>query len=125
MLKMSKLALRAGAALFFIGPSLVAAQSVSVTNGAPSIQDFNSLATTGTTNSTLPAGWFLFETGSNANAAYRADNGGDGAGDVYSFGANAATERAFGSIQSGNLVPTIGARLQNDTGAALTSLNIA
>lgn len=100
------------------------AQTVSLTGGAYT-QDFNSLANTGTTNSTLPTGWFLFETGTNANTTYAADNGGLTGGNTYSYGTTSSTERAFGGLQSGSLVPTIGAGFTNNTGAVITSLLIS
>ena len=87
-------------------------------------QDFDTLANTGT-SSTLPAGWEFNESGTNANTTYTAGTGSSNAGDTYSFGAIASTERAFGGLQSGSLIPTIGAIFINNTGATITSLEIA
>jgi len=87
-------------------------------------QDFNTLALSGT-SSTVPSGWLLSETGTNANTTYTAGTGSGNAGDTYSFGAASNTERAFGGLQSGSLVPTIGAAFTNNTGGTITSLAIA
>jgi hypothetical protein len=87
-------------------------------------QDFNTLANTGT-SSTLPIGWLLNETGSSANTTYTAGTGSSNAGDSYSFGAASNTDRAFGGLQSGSVFPTIGAQIQNNSGAAITKLKIS
>jgi endonuclease I len=115
--------LRALGALGLLFPVASFAQ-VSIT-GAPATQNFDSLANTGTTNTTLPAGWFLSEPGSNGQ--YIASNGsGVGlSGSVYSFGSTGSGERALGSIASGTTAPTIGAQLRNDTGSTLSTLRVA
>ena len=102
--------------------------TVSLTTlGAASSQPFDTLATTGSTNTSLPAGWFLHESGSSSanNDAYAAGTGSSNAGDVYSFGATSSTERAFGGLLSGTLTPTVGAAFTNNTGAEITQLDIA
>jgi uncharacterized repeat protein (TIGR01451 family) len=102
-----------------------AAGSISLTvAGAPYTQDFNTLANTGT-SSTVPTGWDFSESGTNANTLYNTGTGSSNAGDTYSFGASGSTERAFGCLQSGTLIPTIGASFTNDTGSAITSLAIS
>jgi uncharacterized protein len=105
-----------------------AAGSVSLTTMAIAYtQDFNTLATTGTANTALPTGWGLSESGSSSrnNGAYAASTGSDNAGDVYSFGAAASSERSYGTLRSGTLVPIIGASFTNSTGAAITKLAIS
>jgi predicted extracellular nuclease len=87
-------------------------------------ENFNSLVSTGT-SSTVPAGWAFNEAGANANTTYTAGTGSGTAGDTYSFGAAASSERAFGGLQSGNLIPTLGAAFTNNTGGQITSLDIA
>lgn len=86
-------------------------------------QDFNTLANTGT-SSTLPTGWLFSEAGTNANALYTAGTGSSTAGDTYSFGTASSNDRAFGTLQSGSLNPTIGAQIQNNSGTAITKLKI-
>ncbi len=92
--------------------------------GTPVTQDFNGLANSGT-SSTVPAGWAFVETGANLNTIYTAGTGSSNAGDTYSFGAAGNTERAFGSLQSGSLVSTIGASFANNTGTSITGLVIS
>src|SRR5512138_1699204 len=67
-----------------------AAGTISLTAlGSAYTQDFNTLANTGTTNTALPTGWDLNETGTSTrnNGAYAASTGSDNTGDTYSFGA--------------------------------------
>src|ERR1051325_2425570 len=92
--------------------------------GVAYTQDFNTLANTGT-SSTVPTGWAFSETGTAANTTYTAGTGSGNAGDTYSFGAASNTERAFGGLQSGALIPTIGACFTNNTGGSVTSLVIS
>jgi beta-lactamase superfamily II metal-dependent hydrolase len=87
-------------------------------------QDFNTLAISGTSD-VLPSGWALYETGTNANTTYRAGTGSDNTGDTYSFGLSGNNERAFGGLQSSSLIPRIGANFVNNSGSAITSLNIS
>jgi endonuclease I len=117
--------LRALAALSVLFSAVSANAQVLITAGAPASENFDSLASTGSTNTTLPTGWFLSEPGSNGQ--YVASNGaGAGlSGSVYSFGTTGSGERALGSIASGSTAPTIGAQLRNDTGAPLTALRVA
>ncbi|MBL1130020.1 MAG: ExeM/NucH family extracellular endonuclease [Chloroflexi bacterium] len=93
------------------------------TSGAPYTQDFNSLANSGT-SSTVPDGWYFAETGTNANTIYTAGTGSGNTGDTYSFGASGNSERAFGGLLSGSLVPTIGASFTNNTGATINEITI-
>ena len=105
-----------------------AAGSVSLASlGVAYTQNFDTLANTGTANTALPAGWDLSESGTSSrnNSAYAASNGSDNAGDVYSFGATSSTERAYGTLQSGTLTPTIGASFTNNTGGLITTLTIS
>ncbi len=101
--------------------------SVSINSpGVPVVENFDTLSNTGTANTTLPVGWYLTETGGGArdNEQYAADNGSSNTGDTYSYGATGATERAFGGLQSGTLIPVIGAKLTNNTGVPVTSLSV-
>jgi predicted extracellular nuclease len=102
-----------------------AAGTVSLTTlGSAYTEDFNTLASSGTANTTVPNGWEFSESGANANTTYRAGTGSDNTGDTYSFGATSNTERAFGGLRSGTLVPLIGGQFTNNTGATITSLDI-
>jgi len=99
------------------------------TLGSAYTQDFNTLVNTGTTNSiTVINGWFLDEgnvTATANNGLYAAGTGSSATGDTYSFGAAASSERAFGGLLSGSVNPTIGAQFTNNTGFAVTSLDVA
>jgi autotransporter-associated beta strand protein len=90
--------------------------------GVAVCQDFNSLASSGTSSLT-PSGWFFSESGSNANSTYTAGNGSTATGDTYSFGTG--SDRTFGGLQSGSLIPTYGARIYNNTGATLNVVTIS
>lgn len=74
-------------------------------------ENFDSLAASGTTGTTLPAGWSFVETGTSANTSYGVGTGSNNAGNTYSFGATSSTERALGGLQSGAVVPLFGVAL--------------
>jgi hypothetical protein len=94
--------------------------------GTAVTEDFDTLASTGT-SSQLPAGWVFAEQGNggNNNGLYTANNGSATAGDTYSYGTTGATDRAFGGLQSGSLIPTFGAQFKNNTGVNISALTIA
>jgi uncharacterized protein len=97
------------------------------TPGAAVSENFNSLPQSGTTNAstTLPTSWDFVETG--GNTTYAASTGTAAAGDVYSYGSAAAPgDRALGELDVNAVTPiTIGAGFTNDTGSAITSLDIS
>jgi hypothetical protein len=93
-------------------------------------QDFNTLANTGTPawvdNSTI-ANWYSQRTGT--GTTYASNTGTTTAGNLYSFGAVApSTERALGSIGSGNAAAgsfAHGLLLRNTSGTTITNLSVA
>ena len=97
------------------------------TPGSPSTENFDTLANSGTTNSTLPTGWYLTEQGGGArdNEQYAADNGLSNTGDTYSYGSASATDRAFGALRSGSLIPLYGAKFTNNTASTINSLEVS
>lgn len=105
-----------------------AAGSVSLTTfGSAYTQNFDTLTNTpdnGTSN-VVPTGWEFSESGTSANTTYLVGTGSINTGDTYSFGATNNTDRAFGGLRSGNLVPLIGAQFTNNTGGTITSLDIS
>ncbi|HSG40983.1 MAG TPA: hypothetical protein VLE27_15205, partial [Thermoanaerobaculia bacterium] len=110
------------------GPAF--SQCVSLTtSGVASSQSFNTLSSTAgsTTNNLTITGWFMTETGGGArdNEQYAVDTGGSNTGDTYSYGAAGNADRALGGLQSGTLIPVIGACFTNNTGVTVSSLNIA
>ena len=96
--------------LLFFAVSLLHAQVSLTTLGTPHKEDFNSLINTGN-SAVLPPGWLLLETGTSptVDQKYTASTGALNSGDAYSFGAPSSTERAYGMLQSGTNVATIGA----------------
>lgn len=117
-------ALRASLSLLFLtGTAPAFAQYVALTS-TPVTQNFDALASSGT-GSNLPNGWYFVETGNNANTTYAADDGSANAGNTYSYGAGGSGERALGLLRSGSLSPTVGARLRNDSGAAVSEIAVS
>ena len=122
------------AVLAILVATTAVAQVSLTTLGSPSTQNFDTLANTGTTvawsdNTTL-AGWYAQFTAVPTNpTTYTVGTGSSNTGAMYSFGVagvNPITERALGSVASA----TPGAiyyavRLVNNTGTALTSLDIS
>src|SRR5437016_305704 len=104
------------AGTFFVGNGVALLTALD----SPYVQNFDGLAGSGTSSS-LPAGWAFWESGSSAaaNGLYSAGTGSGNAGDVYSFGATSATDRALGTLLSGTLTPIIGASFVNNTGATI------
>ncbi len=89
----------------------------------PVSENFDTLSS-GTAAATTPVGWTFVETGTSSNLTYGVDTGGSTTGNTNSYGSAAAADRAFGGLQSGSLVPTVGALFSNDTGTTITSLAI-
>lgn len=122
-------ALRAALPLLLaLSAGTAAAQNVSLTGGTYS-QDFDTLSNVAgsTTNTALPTGWQLNETGGGArdNEQYAVDTGGSNTGDTYSYGAAGSTDRALGSLRSGTLISTFGACFTNNTGGTVNAFDIA
>ena len=109
---------------FALAPPAVA-QTISLTGiGTAYTQDFDTLASSGT-SSAVPPGWAFVETGTAANGLYTAGTGSSNAGDTYSFGSLGSPERALGALRSGALVPLRGAGFTNDTGLPVHALAIS
>jgi len=105
------------------------AQVSLTTLGTPYTQSFDTLpasrSATWTNNSTIP-GWFHARTGTGTTIV--ANDGSSNAGNLYSYGTGTATDRALGSLGSGNAaVGNLfwGVRLQNNTGATITALDVS
>ena len=103
-------------------PATASAQTALTTTSY--LQNFDTLASTGTTG-TLPAGFAINETGTNADGTYAVGTGSSTAGNTYSFGATGSTDRALGSLASGSLESTYGVLFTNALGSAITSFDIA
>jgi hypothetical protein len=117
--------------LVVMGSMVIATRSVAyadivLSNTASSYtQDFDTLASTGGTGTTVPFGWYFSETGTGANTSYGVGTGSSNTGNTYSFGASGSTDRAFGGILSGSVVPTIGARFINQGDTAIEKLSVS
>src|SRR5687768_210670 len=109
--------------------SPVRAQVSVTTLGVPYTQDFDTLPASGsatwTNNSTIP-GWFHARTGTGTTIV--ANNGSSNAGNLYSYGTGTDTDRALGSLGSGNAaIGNLfwGVRLQNNSGSTITQLDVS
>lgn len=99
---------------------------ISITSSGTALtQDFNTLANSGSANTVLPSGWVFYESGTSGNTTYAASTGSDNGGNTYSYGATSATDRALGGLQSGSVIPSIGASYTNNTGSTITQLDIS
>jgi hypothetical protein len=94
-------------------------------------QNFDSLASSGTTSNTVPTN---FQYGTNTSGApaayttpaYNINNGSSTSAGVYSYGTTGSTDRAFGSIVT-NAVPSAlyGFGFTNDTNQVITTLQFS
>jgi hypothetical protein len=99
------------------------------TLGTPILQNFDTLPASGsatwTNDSTLP-GWYHARTGTGTTIV--ANNGSSNAGNLYSYGTGTATDRALGSLGSGNAAignMFWGILLTNNSGSTITSLDVS
>jgi hypothetical protein len=115
--------------IVLIYPQTVRMQVSITTLGTPYTQNLDTLPASGsatwTNNSTIP-GWFHARTGTGTTIV--ANDGSSNAGNLYSYGTGTATDRALGSLGSGNAaIGNLfwGVRLQNNTGTTITSLDVS
>jgi len=100
---------------------------VSLTDTTPYTQNFDGLASTGTTNILILSGWCLNEVGTSAlvNGQYSAGSGIGSSGDIYSFGTTGRNERALGSRLSSSITPSFGVSFLNNTGRVITGFQVS
>ncbi|MEO8434883.1 MAG: DUF4214 domain-containing protein [Pyrinomonadaceae bacterium] len=118
------------AGLYISSTHLRVVEALSVTTfGVPITQNFNTLPASGsatfTNDSTLP-GWYSARTGTGTTIV--ANDGVSNAGNLYSYGTGANTDRALGSLGSGNAaIGNLfwGILLTNNTGGTMTSLDVS
>lgn len=110
--------------LSFISSSILFSQISILSNGVNYTENFNTLVNTGS-SSTLPTGWYLLETNTNANTSYSSGTGSANAGDTYSFGLVSNTDRTLGGLQSGALIPMYGCKITNNTGEIIESVTVS
>jgi hypothetical protein len=102
---------------------------IAITTTGSNTQNFNALASTGTSNawtdnSTI-ASWYSQRSGT--GTTYEATTGGATAGNMYSFGSASSSDRAMGSIGSGNASAgnfSHGVQLRNTSGTTVTSMTV-
>ena len=94
-------------------------------------QNFDALATNGTSNpwrdNVTLLGWYAGKSVAPTNiTTYRASDGSDNAGALYSFGSSGSDERALGSIGSGSVgFISYGLSFTNDTAATVTNFVVS
>ncbi|MFM7671875.1 MAG: hypothetical protein ACKO6Q_04705 [Bacteroidota bacterium] len=113
-------------AFFILGLVQMGLSQVSISSLTTAYtQNFNTLKATAGTSTTLPTGWKLLETGTNANTSYTSNNGASTTGDTYSYGTGTNTDRALGMLRSSSLISSVGVQVKNTTGQTITSLTIS
>lgn len=89
---------------------------------------FDTLASSGQTNTGGLAGWEFLELGVSGNNSYFATNGAENSGNTFSLGQIGSSERAFGGLSHNNpgtLQPLIGVQFVNETGKTITGFTIS
>jgi hypothetical protein len=127
MIAMTSIAVAVGIS-HFVQSTFALSNGGSITAlGVPLTENFDTLASTGTNitwvdNTTIP-GWY------SSRATYNSGTGSSNTGSLYSFGVtgtNPVSDRALGSVASGGTGAVFhAARLTNNTGATITSLDIS
>ena len=94
-------------------------------NGGTYTQNFNTLAVSGSSNtsSSIPIGFAFSESGTGNNVTYAASDGSLSTPNTYSFGAGTNTDRALGEV-TGALQSTLGACFVNNTGSAIMTFAV-
>jgi DNA/RNA endonuclease G (NUC1)/fibronectin type 3 domain-containing protein len=125
----SRFSLTVAFLLTIVSAPIAIAQVSLTTIGTPYTQSFDTLPVSGSatwTNNSTIAGWYHARTGTGTTIV--ADGGTNTAGNLYSYGTGTATDRALGSLGSGNAAAGNffwGVRLQNNTGTTITSLDVS
>lgn len=111
------------------GDGVSGAGDVAILNTSPIVQTFDALVNNGVGSfDSLPAGWYLKETGGGAAAdgKYVVGTGSSNGGNAYSFGAALNGERALGSVGSGSVTTAVyGAKFTNLGSGPITALAIS
>jgi hypothetical protein len=101
-----------------------AAQLCAQLSGVSFSENFNTLATSGSNNTTIPSEFKFVEAGTSGNLTYAASNGSLTSGDTYSFGSTGNFDRALGELTTSTVQSTIGACFVNNTNHPFTSFVI-
>ncbi len=112
--------------IWFVNPTNA---QISMSASGSHTQNFDALISTGTgtwtSNSTIP-GWFSQRTGTGTTIT--AGTGSSNAGSLSSFGATGSTERALGTVGSGNAAignMAHGVLLRNTSGNTITDIKVS
>ena len=98
----------------------------STLNNGRYTQNFDSLRSSGAgtwLNDQTISGWYSYRTGTGTNIS--TTNGSTTSGNLYSFGAIGSSDRALGSVGSGNVNYYWGVRFVNNTSRTINSLDIS
>lgn len=111
------------------GTSTGATTSTFITGAGYYRQNFDTLPAAGTTtwtdNATL-SGWYAQRSVTNTTMSIVSTNGGSGTGALYSFGTTGSTDRALGSVGSGNAGSFAwGVAFRNDTAGLLSFTSLS
>jgi hypothetical protein len=106
-------------ATFTVTPDEISLNNI----GQTYLTDFNSLSI-GASSTVLPQGWRILESGANANSTYSVGTGSSSTGDTYSFGVAGNSDRSLGSLRSGSVTPSFGAKFLNNTAQTVSSMTI-
>lgn len=101
--------------------------AVVLTGSGVHSNNFDTLASSGQSNTGGLAGWEFKELGTSGNNSYFATNGAENSGNTFSLGSVGSSERAFGGLthnNTGQLQPLIGVQLVNDTGKTITGFTV-
>jgi hypothetical protein len=119
----SSVVLALSASLTLVTPSFAA---ITLQDGIPYTQDFNSMPSSGVNHRNLPDGWQFSESGAGENVVYQVDRGDATVGDTYSYGANLnKSDRALGILRNAYNSSTIGASFTNSVGASTIDITIS
>jgi predicted extracellular nuclease len=107
-----------------LGPAVIPAGSIALSSSYS--QNFNSLinsASASWSDNQIP-GWYAARSGTGSTIV--AGSGSSNSGNLYSFGVEGSSDRALGSVGSGNAGNLFwGARFYNDTGRSLDTLYLS
>lgn len=101
--------------------------AVTLTGPGNHANNFDTLASSGQTNTGGLAGWEFLELGTSANNSYFATNGGENSGNTFSLGQSGSSDRALGGLThntTGVLQPLLGVQFLNETGKTITGFTI-
>jgi hypothetical protein len=100
--------------------NICSAQLCRQLSGLSHTEDFNTLAVSGSNNTSTPIGFAFVESGSSPNTTYSASDGFASTANTYSYGAGTQTDRALGELTGAAVQSTIGACFVNNSDHAIT-----